>query len=90
MTNTELVKAVADQTGLPQKKVFEVLQAVKDEIVTTLDEGGDVRISGLGTFKCKETKERKVNVPLTGEVVIPAGSKPSFKFSRPLYDFLRK
>ncbi len=97
MTKTELIKNLAEVTGLPQKDVRAVLEALTDSkpgqglISTTLKLGEKVIISGFGTFYVRERTARQARNPKTGsKVKVPTRRYPAFKPSKTLKDALRK
>lgn len=82
MNKKELVEAVALKQGLTKKQTEEVIDSVFDEIVTKLLDGDKVLISGFGTFKVVNRKERRVVSPMNSdEIMIPASKTISFKTS---------
>lgn len=96
MTKTELIKKISDVTGLPQKDVRTVLEALtnarpgKGVITSTLKQGDKVIISGFGTFHVRERKTRQARNPKTGgKVKVPKRRYPAFKPSKTLKDALK-
>ncbi|MCQ2342700.1 MAG: HU family DNA-binding protein [Paludibacteraceae bacterium] len=70
LTWVAIKKIVAQQTGLSEKEVNTILTGWIDEMARALQQGKDVHVNGLGTFKMKTMKPRKsVNVT-TGETII--------------------
>ncbi len=60
--------------------VARALKSVVANITEALKAEGKITISGLGTFKCKESKARKARNPKTGEMIdVPAKKRVSFK-----------
>ena len=94
MTKTELVRNVADATGLSQRDVRSILEAIaspKGVVSSTLKKGGKVIISGFGTFCTRERKARKARNPQTGgSVKVPKRRYPAFKPAKKLKDALKK
>jgi DNA-binding protein HU-beta len=97
MTKTELIKKVAEVTGISQKDVRTVLEAVteakpgKGLISTTLKQGGKVTISGFGTFYLRTRNSRQARNPKTGtSVKVPKRYYPAFKPSKSLKEALKK
>jgi len=83
MTQAEFVKAVAEKTGLTQKDVKRVINAMADVIVDVVKEGDTVKLADIGTFKMKEVPEKKARNPKTGEeITVPAHKKLVFKVSK--------
>jgi DNA-binding protein HU-beta len=54
MNTKDLVKAVAEQTGLTKTDVAKVIEATKQTITESLANGNEVFLSKLGTFKVKK------------------------------------
>ena len=73
MKTSELVKAVAMETGLPASAPEKVVSAVFSAIKKEVGAGGKVKIFKFGTFSTAELDEREGRDPRTGvSVVIPA------------------
>jgi nucleoid DNA-binding protein len=97
MTKTQLIKKLAEITGLSQKDVRTVLEALTDSkpgkglISTSLKQGEKVTISGFGTFYLRVRNARKARNPKTGkQVKVPKRFYPAFKPSKSLKDTLKK
>ena len=87
MNKTELVAAMADQTGLTKKDVEAVLKAFTDVVSGELKKGGKVQLVGFGTFEVSERAAREGRNPLTGEKMqIKASKAPKFKAGKALKD----
>lgn len=80
MTKTELVKAVAEKTGLKKKEAAAAVEAFQATVVETVKKGEEVRLIGFGTFEQKKRAARTGKNPRTGEKIKIAASKyPAFK-----------
>ena len=97
MTKTELIRKVSEVTGISQKDVRVVLEAIteakpgKGIISTTLKQGGKVTISGFGTFYLRARNSRQARNPKTGTAVkVPKRHYPAFKPSKSLKEALKK
>ena len=89
MTKTELIKAVAENTGLTNKDADAAVNAFLDVVKEELVKGGKVQLIGFGTFEVSERAEREGRNPQTGETVKIAESKaPRFKAGKALKDAL--
>ena len=66
MNKTELVAAMADQTGLTKKDVEAVLKAFTDVVSGELKKGGKVQLVGFGTFEVSERAAREGRNPQSG------------------------
>ena len=89
MNKTELVAAMADQTGLTKKDVDAVLKAFTDVVSGELKKGGKVQLVGIGTFEVSERAAREGRTPQSGEPMKIAASKaPKFKAGKALKDMV--
>ena len=89
MNKTELVAAMADQTGLTKKDVEAVLKAFTDVVSGELKKGGKVQLVGFGTFEVSERAAREGRHPQSGEPMKIAASKaPKFKAGKALKDMV--
>ncbi len=90
MNKTELIAAVADQTGLSRKDVEAALQTMTDTIIDTLADGEKVQMVGFGSFEVKNRATRIGRNPQTGEVVpIPPSRAVVFRPGKKLKDAIR-
>jgi DNA-binding protein HU-beta len=79
MTKSEMIQSVARDTGMSQSQAGKVVNTVFDTVARTLQNGEEVRITGFGTFRTIETKQRPGRNPRTGQAItIPAGRRVSF------------
>ncbi len=69
MNKSELVKAVATQSGQTQAQVGETVDALLGVITDQLKSGEQVILAGFGTFKAKHREARTGRNPRTGEPV---------------------
>jgi DNA-binding protein HU-beta len=74
MTKIELIEDIAEATGLPQKAVGDVLEALGEMARAKLANAGDkVPLPGIGKLKLAQRPARQGRNPATGETVeIPA------------------
>ncbi|MCD8342306.1 MAG: HU family DNA-binding protein [Clostridiales bacterium] len=80
MTKTELIKAVAERTGLTNKDAGAALDAALDIVSQTLAAEGKVQLTGFGTFLTKERAAHLGRNLSTGEPVeVPAHRVVQFK-----------
>lgn len=87
MNKTELIMAVAGETGLTKKDVETMLNATMKTITDALAQEDKVQIVGFGSFEVKYRKERMGRNPRTKEdVLIPASKTPTFKAGKALRD----
>ena len=80
MTKKDIIMKIADETGLKQVEVKEVVQRTFDMIIDSLRKGDKVELRNFGIFKVKTRKGRVGRKPRTGESVsIPDKQVVSFK-----------
>ncbi len=74
MNKTELVDAVAEETGLTKKDVGAVIDGMFDLICKSVSQGEKVAIPGMLSFEQVQRKARKGFNPQTGEPIDIAAS----------------
>ena len=91
MNKTELIAAVAEQSGVTKKDAERVIHATFDTIAAQLVAGEKAQISGFGIFEVKAREARVGRNPRTKETIqIPATRLPVFKASKALKDVVAK
>ncbi len=91
MKKSDLVEAVAKQTGLTKADSTRALDAVFDVITAALKKGERVPIAGFGTFNVTKRKAREGRNPQTGEKVkISARKAVTFKAGTALKEVVNK
>ncbi len=92
MNKSELVAAVAKNTGLSKRDTEATLNAALEAVQKELKKGGKVQLIGFGAFEVKTRKSREGRNPQKpGEVVkIPASKAPVFKAGKALKDYVNK
>ena len=84
-TRSTLSEAVFKNVGLSRNESATLVDSVFDEILKSLIQGADVKISSFGTFVVRQKKERIGRNPKTGqEVPITARSVVTFRASNVL------
>ena len=84
-TRSTLSEAVFKNVGLSRNESANLVDSVFSEILMSLINGDDVKISSFGTFIVREKKERIGRNPKTGEEVpITARSVVTFRASNVL------
>lgn len=80
MHKTELVAALAEKANVSKSTAADVLNAFETVVTNELIAGGEVRLTGFGTFYVVDKAERQGRNPKTGEaLVIAAHTTPKFK-----------
>ena len=90
MNKTQLIKNIAASANLTQAQATAALQAFETSIIDELENGGEVALTGFGTFKVTERAARTGRNPKTGEALEIAASKvPSFKAGKALKEAVK-
>ena len=84
MNKTELIAAVAEQSGLSKKDAEKAVSSTIDTIINTVAEGEKIQIAGFGTFEQRQRNAR------TGSIEIPASKVPAFKAGKGFKDVVNK
>jgi integration host factor subunit beta len=83
MTKKEMAHAIAEEMGLPQALVKEIIQRLFDGIIDTLEKEGRIELRNFGVFEVRKRKPRQARNPRTGEsVMVPAKLAVTFKPGR--------
>ena len=91
MNKAELVKAMADETGLSQKDTEKVLNSFVNQVSNALEQKDKVQLVGFGTFETRERAERTGRNPQTNEEIkIKASTVPAFKAGKALKEKVNK
>lgn len=86
----DIAASVADQLGLTKKDAEAAVNAVFEEIATTLKDGGEVSLTGFGKFTVFEKAAHMGVNPATGEKIEIAASKTvKFKAAKAFKDKIR-
>ena len=79
MNKTELLSAVAKESGIKKADVETIVENFTNIIIDAVAKGEKVQITGFGSFERRERGERTVKNPRTGEPIQVAPSKnPAF------------
>ena len=92
MNKAELMEKLADKAHVTKKQAEDVMQAFEDITYETLRAGGEVTLTGFGTFLAKERHARMgVNPQNPSErIKIPTVTVPKFKAGKALKDALKQ
>jgi integration host factor subunit beta len=91
MTKKDMAKAIAEETGLTQGQVMEVIQRAFDGITEALVSEGRIELRNFGVFEVKERKPRRARNPRTGEAVkVPGKRVVTFKPGKEMGERVRK
>lgn len=87
MNKAELIKSIAEKSGLTQKDADAALNGFIETIKETLAKGEDVTLVGFGSFDIQERAARTGRNPSTGDEILIAASKaPRFKAGKAFKD----
>jgi nucleoid DNA-binding protein len=79
VNKTELIDAVAKDSGLARTDTAKALESVVMTITKTLRSGEEVAITGFGKFSVSKRAARKGRNPATGQAIrIKASKAPKF------------
>ena len=91
MNKTELVEAIAKDTGLSKAASEKAVKAFVDVVSKELKKKGKVQLVGFGTFETSKRVARTGKNPQTGAAIkIPAAVVPKFKAGKALKDAVNK
>ena len=91
MNKAELIEKLAEKNILSKKQVEDMLDAMIEMITTTIKAGGEVTLTGFGTFSARQRAARMGVNPQnpTEKIQIPAVMVPKFKAGKALKDSLK-
>jgi DNA-binding protein HU-beta len=91
MNKTELIDAIAENSGISKADAKRALDATTTSITSTLVAGDSVTLTGFGSFMVRDRAARTGRNPKTGEATQIAASKnPAFKAGKTLKDAVNK
>jgi len=92
MTKDELVTKIAQDAGISKKAAGLALNALVAAIHDALKrKDGEIRLSGLGTFKVVQRQSRNgINTQTKKKIKIPATKVPRFSASKALKEAVKK
>jgi DNA-binding protein HU len=83
MTKADIVKNVANTTGLDRQEVLQVVEAFMDTVKSAMSQGDNVYLRGFGSFVVKERAEKTArNISQQKTIIVPAHKVPTFKPSK--------
>ena len=91
MKKSELITAIAEQTGLSKTDAEQALNATIDTIIKAVAEGDKIQLTGFGTFEQRQRNARTGVDPRTGNSIeIPASKVPAFKAGKGFKDIVNQ
>ncbi len=83
MTKADIVKQIADQTGVEKSTVLAVVEGMMNSIKDSMCNGEPVYVRGFGSFIIKERAEKTArNISKGTTIKVPAHKIPAFKASK--------
>lgn len=91
MNKAELAALLSEKCGVTKKQAEDTLECLTDTIVSTIKAGGEVTLTGFGTFSARVRKGREgVNPQNPNEkITIPPTKVVKFKAGKTLKDALK-
>lgn len=91
MNKLEIVKVIAEKSGLTQKEVAGVVDTMIDTIISELKRGEEVNIAGFGKFVVKKRAARTSINPRTKQAInVPASKAPTFRAGKQFKEAVNK
>jgi len=91
MTRTDLIEAIAQETGTEKQQAKAFLEGFTLIVEREMKNEGEVPLAGLGKFKVTKRKARVGRNPMTGESIqIPAKTVVKFMVAKALKDAIKK
>lgn len=69
LSTKDIARLIAQKLDLPPATADAFLKEFQHAIIDQLSEGGEVRMTGFGTFKTVNREAREARNPRTGEVI---------------------
>src|SRR6202000_75060 len=89
LTKADLIEEVLKVTELPRKESETIVETIFEGIIGALQKGDKIEISGFGSFRTRQRRDRVGRNPKTGaKVEVPPKKIPFFKPSKELKDFV--
>lgn len=80
MTKAEIVKQIAEKTGVEKEIVSAVVENFMEQVRSSMIHGENIYLRGFGTFLLKQRAEKVArNISKNTTIVIPAHTVPAFK-----------
>jgi len=87
MTQTEIVSALADKTGLTKAQTKDFFNAMSDLATSEVKKNGEFTIPGFGKLVKAHRKAREGRNPATGATIkIPAKTTVKFRVGKAMKD----
>ncbi len=91
MTKAELIKRMAEKSGVSKKETEASLKAFMETVIETIKEGDKIQLVGFGTFEPRQRSAREGKNPQTKEPMhIEASKSVGFRASKSFKEVLNK
>lgn len=83
MTKAEIVRDIAEKTGVEKQVVMQVVEGMMENIRNSMIQGENVYLRGFGSFIIKRRAEKVArNISKNTTIVVPSHNIPAFRPSR--------
>ena len=83
MTKAEIVKEIANKTGVDKQTVLAVIESFMTEVKGSLEKEENVYLRGFGSFIVKKRAEKTArNISKNTTMIVPSHNIPAFKPSK--------
>ena len=90
-TKSDLIDRIAQKADFTKKDSEKTVNAFLEAIQEHLQNGGNIQLTGFGSFKVEQRKEREGRNPQTGEkLTIPASKVVKFNPGKALKEKVQK
>lgn len=90
MNKQDLIDAVHQKIGGTKVSAEQVVDTFLDSIISTLKQGGEVSIAGLGIFTVRKRAARTARNPRTGAAIqVPEMRVPKFRAAKALKEAVK-
>ncbi|MFH1030539.1 MAG: HU family DNA-binding protein [bacterium] len=91
MNKAELITIIADKVGVSKRESEDMLETLIGTVTSELKKGGEVTLTGFGSFSAKKRAARTGVNPQnpSQKIQIPAITVPKFKAGKALKDSLK-
>lgn len=87
MTKAEIVKAIADESGIEKTQVLAVVEAFMEVVKKSLVAGEPVYLRGFGSFIIKHRADKAArNITRNTTITIPEHNIPAFKPAKTFFE----
>ena len=91
MTKAEMVREIADKTGIEKQVVMQIVEGMMESIRNSMINGEEVFLRGFGSFIIKRRAQKTArNISKNTTITIPAHNIPAFKPAKTFLDAVRE